>query len=327
MGVKRNPWLKFYPSDWRADKALRICSIAARGMWMELLCIMHEANPRGHLVVNGVPLTDAQLAMLTGVAPVELGALLTELETAGVFSRTRAGVIYSRRITRDERRRKDGVKSAKNGTLPHSRRSRQRSENREQNRPPPRVVMGVEDKPPIHPEARSQKLDIKKGSPIGDHKKSGPTDRNSSVDQATAQPPSPQPPPSQAVQLCRSREKPPPRDKRGTRLPEDWELGEKEAEFAGKKGFFEREIAEMADNFKDYWLSKPGKDAVKLDWSRAWNMWVRRDIQIHGPPRSRKEKNGSNPRVYNSYDAANAMRDAWDRFERKTITTIDEVPQ
>ena len=39
------PWMKFYPRDWRGDQALRAVSIAARGLWLECLCIMHEARP------------------------------------------------------------------------------------------------------------------------------------------------------------------------------------------------------------------------------------------------------------------------------------------
>lgn len=129
--------------------------------------------------------------------------------------------------------------------------------------------------------------------------------------------------------------------KRATRLPEDWEISAKEADFARKKGFFEQEIAEMADNFRDYWLSRADKGAVKLDWSRTWNMWVRRDIERLGPPRSRENKNGSMRKIYNSYDAANAWRDARERIkkdsnptdmfapiegEKETITIIDEIP-
>ena len=32
-----NPWMKFYPSDWRSDAALRTVSSAARGLWMDML--------------------------------------------------------------------------------------------------------------------------------------------------------------------------------------------------------------------------------------------------------------------------------------------------
>lgn len=102
------PWMKFYPTDWRSDPKLRICSLAARGLWMELLCIMHEANPRGFLVSNGSQLSDKQLAALVGTTTRELNALLNELEAAGVFSRDENGTIYSRRMVRDaERQAKD----------------------------------------------------------------------------------------------------------------------------------------------------------------------------------------------------------------------------
>jgi hypothetical protein len=45
--------MKFYPSDWRSDPMLRLCSLAARGLWMEMMCLMHEAEPYGSLLVNG----------------------------------------------------------------------------------------------------------------------------------------------------------------------------------------------------------------------------------------------------------------------------------
>lgn len=95
-----DPWLKFYTADWRADPRLKMCSIAARGLWIEMICLMHEATPYGHLLVAGRSPTDAQLAVLVGAPPDDIAALLGELESAGVFSRTREGVIYSRKLTR-----------------------------------------------------------------------------------------------------------------------------------------------------------------------------------------------------------------------------------
>jgi hypothetical protein len=106
--------MKFFPSDWRADQALRVCSLSARGLWIEMLCVMHNAAPYGHLLINGSPVSDTQLAMLAGTSPDQIPALVGELETAGVFSRTGKGVIYSRRMTRDEKKaalaRKHGQK-------------------------------------------------------------------------------------------------------------------------------------------------------------------------------------------------------------------------
>ena len=64
--ARKLPWMKFYPADWRADPALRMCSLAARGLWMEMLSIMHEADPRGSLLINSNTISAKQLAGLCG---------------------------------------------------------------------------------------------------------------------------------------------------------------------------------------------------------------------------------------------------------------------
>lgn len=108
------PWFKFYPSDWRSDLGLRRCSPAARGLWIDMLCIMHEATPRGYLTIGGVPLADRDLAALLAISPKQCAGLLAELEKGGVFSRTDAGVIFSRRMIRDEAKQ---AKNEENGHL------------------------------------------------------------------------------------------------------------------------------------------------------------------------------------------------------------------
>ena len=104
------PWMKFYPRDWRADQALRVSSLAARGLWMEMLCVMHEASPYGHLLVAGQPVGNAVLARLVGATVEEVEALLLELQGAGVFRLTRQGVVYSKRMTDDHKRAVKGRK-------------------------------------------------------------------------------------------------------------------------------------------------------------------------------------------------------------------------
>jgi DNA-binding transcriptional MocR family regulator len=108
------PWIKFYPSDWRADPALRMCSMGARGLWMEMLCIMHEAKPQGSLLVNGKQISLRQLASLCGCDLSEVESHLSELESAGVFSREEDGTIYSRRLRRDIEK---AIKNKENGKL------------------------------------------------------------------------------------------------------------------------------------------------------------------------------------------------------------------
>lgn len=97
----KQSWMKFYPTDWRADAELRMCGLAARGLWVEMISIMHAAETVGSLLVNGRTISARQLAMLAGATEAEVSVLLAELEDAGVFSRDGDGTIYSRRMRRD----------------------------------------------------------------------------------------------------------------------------------------------------------------------------------------------------------------------------------
>lgn len=111
--------MKFYTSDWRSDPALRMCGLVARGLWVELICLMHEATPYGHLLVNGQTPTDTQLGVLVGATPDQITAALGELESAGVFSRTRAGVIYSRKMTRMAKKAASARNNGRKGGNPN----------------------------------------------------------------------------------------------------------------------------------------------------------------------------------------------------------------
>lgn len=113
------PWMKFYPADWRSDPILRLCSMASRGLWVEMLCIMHEAVPYGSLLVNGKRIDKKQLASLVGISEKECSTLLFELEGGGVFSRDPDGTIYSRRMKRDAERAERDKANGKSGGNPN----------------------------------------------------------------------------------------------------------------------------------------------------------------------------------------------------------------
>jgi len=110
----RNPWIKFYPTDWRGEACLRVCSLGARGLWMEMLTVMHESVPRGSLTMNGKPMTIRQLSALVGAPGDEVENLLCELRDAGVFSEDEDGTIFSRRMRRDEKKE---IQDKANGQL------------------------------------------------------------------------------------------------------------------------------------------------------------------------------------------------------------------
>lgn len=98
----KRPAFQFYPGDWLRDANLRICSAGARALWIDLMAIMHQADPYGHLVFNGRALEVAQLARMIGETPKDVTRWLKELEDNGVSSRNEHGVLYSRRMVKDE---------------------------------------------------------------------------------------------------------------------------------------------------------------------------------------------------------------------------------
>lgn len=116
------PWLKFYPSDWRSDPALRMCSMGARGLWMEMLCVMHEATPRGFLLINGKALTVGQMAALAGCPAADAVSYLAELTEQGVLSRDGDGRIYSRRMKSDTEKEAKSRQNGLDGGNPYIRR-------------------------------------------------------------------------------------------------------------------------------------------------------------------------------------------------------------
>lgn len=99
------PWIKFYPSDWLSDEAVRSCSIEARGIWIDMLALMAKSESHGHLLIGGKPATAEQLARIVGLTAQKTTELIDELYAAGVFS-FQKDVIISRRMVKDERSRK-----------------------------------------------------------------------------------------------------------------------------------------------------------------------------------------------------------------------------
>lgn len=157
------PWSKFFWSDWESDQGLRLCSLAAQGLWMRMLCVCAKHEPKGYLAINGHPLTVDAIARLAGVTETEAGNLIAELDRNGVFSRNRSGCIYSRRMVRDEKRSQEGRKHKKRGIA-------QAAEKTAEISPPSRGATrgATRGASPQKPEARSQKDKEAYASPLDD---------------------------------------------------------------------------------------------------------------------------------------------------------------
>lgn len=112
------PAFQFYPGDWMKDPSLSICSLAAQGLLMRLLCLCHESAIRGAMVLpSGVAITNEQLhrACSCGVSFDEFKVLLIELESNGVLKRSESGYLYSQRMVKDEQLRTSKSESGRKG--------------------------------------------------------------------------------------------------------------------------------------------------------------------------------------------------------------------
>lgn len=101
------PSFQFYPGDWMKDPDLRRCSLFARGLLADLLCLCHESARRGVLCDHrGEPWTNLEIRQAVGALDEEqFLEALNELESKNVLSRDDNGCLLSRRMVRDEEKR------------------------------------------------------------------------------------------------------------------------------------------------------------------------------------------------------------------------------
>ena len=116
--MSRLPWIKFYFTDWQADPGLRLCSRGARSFLLDLMAIMHQADPYGYLLVHGEKPTVAITARLTQDTVQEAAKYLAELVGKGVLSVREDGVLFSRKMVRDEEKRRISAESGRRGGNP-----------------------------------------------------------------------------------------------------------------------------------------------------------------------------------------------------------------
>ncbi|WP_159086651.1 DnaT-like ssDNA-binding domain-containing protein [Burkholderia sp. NRF60-BP8] len=79
---------------------------------------------------------------------------------------------------------------------------------------------------------------------------------------------------------------------RASRLPKDWYPSDEEATFCRTERP-DLNVQQVANEFRDYWTARPGKDGTKLDWTATWRNWVRRQRAQSGrsTPASFQDRN------------------------------------
>lgn len=68
--------------------------------------------------------------------------------------------------------------------------------------------------------------------------------------------------------------------KRGSRLPDDWRLPKSWGEWTVENfRVTAQQVRVEAERFKNHWLAKAGKEAIKVDWYRTWQNWCASDFR------------------------------------------------
>ena len=260
----KRPAFQFYPDNWRNNSNLRRCSWAARGVWIEVICLMHDSERYGCL-----PWSLKEIAQALG-CPI---SLLRELVEKGVLKGADAGEIEPYSYTpRSGRREGAPVVLIERQPAPFWFSSRMvRDEH----------IRGVRGEGTRYgdPSAGSSNP-----SPKGGEKPS-PKGGFGEAPKAASMPPKSDGPSSSTPTSYRntspspSEMSPSKADPRGHRLPEDWLPAPDSVRLCADLGL---DLNRTLAKFRDHWRAKPGKDGRKLDWDAAWRNWCRGEH----PPRS-----------------------------------------
>lgn len=106
--MKKLPAFQFYPADWLKDLGIRSLNYFERGVWFEMLCLMHQSEERGRLVLNGRPMSDEQIADMLNLPHDVFKQTLSKLLANGVAKRdSLASACYNKRMVDDERERQE----------------------------------------------------------------------------------------------------------------------------------------------------------------------------------------------------------------------------
>lgn len=101
----KHPAILFYVGDWRKDLGIQSLSFHDRGVWFELLMLMHCSEQRGRLVLAGKPMPNSAVARLLGLSEQDVADTIATLVANGVASLDQDGTLINRRMVREEERR------------------------------------------------------------------------------------------------------------------------------------------------------------------------------------------------------------------------------
>lgn len=111
----------FYPGEWLTDIKLQSCTAEARGIFINLKCIMHQSDKCGYLLINGSIPSLSQISSLAHTHHKTLNKRLIELVSNGVIKQDKDGAYYCPRMVADEELRQARRKAGRLGGLARQR--------------------------------------------------------------------------------------------------------------------------------------------------------------------------------------------------------------
>ena len=274
----RRPSFQFYPADWTANGNLRRCTHAEKGIWIDVMCVLHDQEEYG--------LVRWSLKEIAQAVNCPVSALLGLVEK-GILKGADAGYHVDAFVYVPRTGRRNGTPveliAAQPGPLWYSSRM-VRDEYVRRVRAESALPDAPDDtlEPSPNPAPKP---------PIGVCS----IDCSSSSTSSTASSTKPKPLrfESSPEQLLKPREK---SASRGARLPDAWALPDEWARWATHEcGFSPSLVRVTGEKFADYWHAKAGADACKRDWFATWRNWCRRDQEhaARAPPRAGGTREGS----------------------------------
>lgn len=109
----------FYPQSWLDDAKLTHCSLAAKGMWIDLLCHMHNGDPYGHLVFNSKVLSKEDVQKLLRITNQEVFDIAWQelLNKKIILQEHGSGAYYSKRMTYEHKQQRRSMSDIKKSPL------------------------------------------------------------------------------------------------------------------------------------------------------------------------------------------------------------------
>lgn len=104
--------LQIDANAWMSDPFLRLCSPETRGLWIDILCLMHQSEERGFLMLKSEILSEQNLRKILNFPKKKFEFCMQELTHFEIIKKDEKGRLYSKSMvdaqSLSEKRRQSG---------------------------------------------------------------------------------------------------------------------------------------------------------------------------------------------------------------------------